>query len=59
VNGEPVAHQERHQRVAGLVVRQDAPLLLGEHLLLLQAGDDALDVLATEPPPKSFPLPPR
>ena len=37
------AHQVRHQRVAALVVGEDAPLLLGQHLLLLQAGDDALE----------------
>ena len=29
--------------MAALVVREDAPLLLGQHLLLLEPGDDALE----------------
>src|SRR5581483_11106999 len=37
------AHEVRHQGVAALVVGEDAALLVGQHLLLLQAGDDALD----------------
>ena len=42
VHGEPVTHQERHQRVAALVVGQDPLLLLRHHLPLLEAGDDPL-----------------
>ena len=30
-------------RVAGLVVRDDPPLLVAHHALLLEAGDDAID----------------
>src|SRR5579862_8205122 len=37
------AHEMRHERVASLVIREDAAFLLGQHLLLLQAGDDALE----------------
>src|SRR5204862_4827389 len=37
------AHEVRHQGVATLVVREDPALLLREHLLLLEACDDALE----------------
>ena len=39
---QQVAHQVRHQRVAGLVVGEDALLLLGHDAPLLQAGEHAL-----------------
>ena len=37
------AHEVRHECVTALVVGEDAPLLLGQHLALLQAGDDPLE----------------
>ena len=42
MHGQRVAHQVRHQRVAGLVVGEDALLLLADDAALLEAGDDAL-----------------
>ena len=33
----------RHEGVATLVVGEDAPLLLGQHLALLEARDDTLE----------------
>src|SRR6476661_6049194 len=33
----------RHQGMPAFVEREDAPLLLCQHLALLQAGDDALE----------------
>ena len=38
-----VAEQVRDERVAGLVVGDDALLLLGDHAARLQAGEDALE----------------
>ena len=47
--GREVADEVRHQRVAGLVVREDPLLLLGDDLALLQGGDDALHRLVEMP----------
>ncbi len=42
VNGERAAHEMGHERVPGLVVGEDALLLLRDHAPLLQTGDDTL-----------------
>ena len=42
VDGQRVAHQMGHERVPGLVVGEDALLLLRDDAALLEPGDDTL-----------------